>query len=210
MKGGVSPETRDTVIAALKDLILTLDDVGGHAIPTSVRTVRKLALDVLRISTEDHFERHFASTDFEGLDLYGMDFSSIELKGFSFRDCFLVEADFQRASLVRSSLSAARIRNVNFKEADITGADLSNADWFNAVGWTEDQLRCAKPRTVMVCPPDVAAMHRYLRSHYLLPFSAWSGEIQTQLQGAWAACLRPKGLRERLLKRPTGLGRSRR
>jgi serine/threonine protein kinase len=210
MKGGVSPETRDSVNAALKDLILTLDDDGGHAIPTSVRTVRKLAFDVLRVSTGDHLDRYFAPTDFESLDLYGMDFSSMKLRGFSFRDCFLVEADFQRASLVRSSLSAARIRNVNFKDADITGADFSNADWFNAVGWTEGQLRSVKSRSLAVCPPDVAAMHRYLQSHYVLSFSAWSSEIQRQLQSAWAACLSPKGLRERLLKRPTGVGRSRR
>ena len=42
-------ETRETVSAALKDLILTLDDDRAvTSFSTSVRTVRKLAFDVLR------------------------------------------------------------------------------------------------------------------------------------------------------------------
>jgi hypothetical protein len=210
MKGGVSQDTRDTVSVALKDLILTLDEAAGHPVPASVRKVRQLALDALIVSTEDRLDRYLASTDFEGLDLYGVDFSSATLKGFSFRDCFLVAADFRSASLAHSSFSAARIRNVDFRNADVGGADFSDADWFNALGWTEDQLRGVKPRSLMACPPDVAAMHRYLESHYLLPFKVWPSDIQKQLQNAWAAYLKPKGLRERLLERTARHGRSRR
>ena len=167
----------------------------ANGLPTSVREVRRLALDVIKLFAQGKLGRCFKDGALECLDLYGMNFASEELSGISFRNCFLVEADFRGSQLAHASFAGAYLRNVNFAEADLSGADLTDADWFNALGLTESQLRLVQRDTLINCPPDLQAMHRFLKSRYGFPFESWSRQVQEQLQAAWNEHLRPGGLR---------------
>jgi hypothetical protein len=195
MGGRPSAAAREAATSALKDLILTLDDFGG-GIPPSVREVRKWALDVLKILTQNSLSRCFKDRELEHIDLYGMNFAGQTLMGISFRGSFLVETSFEACHLGKASFAGAYIRNVRFAEADLSGADFTDADWFNALALTESQLQSSRIETLMDCPVSLEEMHRYLEARYGLPFQAWSAQVQDQLKTAWSEYLRPKGLRD--------------
>ena len=188
----------EAVTSALKDLILSIGDFQGRVIPAPVRDLRKRALELIKISTQSDLRRCFADHDLEFLDLYGTDFAGQPLGGFSFKGCFLVEASFRGCDLNRASFADANIRNVDFGGAALSGADFTDADWFNAVGLTESQLASIRPDTLLDCPRDMAAMHRFLSRHYVVPFEAWAPRLQDQLKTAWEQYLRPNGLRDRV------------
>ena len=56
--------------------------------------------------------------------------------------------------------------------ADLFGVDFTDADWFNAVGLTESQATAAQCGTLVLCPPDIKGMHRYLDDRYDSPFKS--------------------------------------
>ena len=201
MDRGVSPKMRETVTSALVDLILTVADFGGQPVPGQVRGLRIMALELLKVAAQGNLSPHFKDHALEYLDLYGMNFESLRLNGISFKGCFLLEADFRHSTLIEASFAGASLRNVNFAEANLSDADLTDADWFNALGFTESQLKAVRQETLMACPADVDAMHCYLENHYVVPFSAWPTRIQEQLETAWSEYLRPQGLRDRFAKR---------
>jgi hypothetical protein len=125
-----------------------------------------------------------------------MDFSSSDLSGRSFAGCFLVDGNFKSSRLKGASFYGACVRNADFAAADLTGADLTDADWFNSLHLTERQLVLVAQHTLLPCPPNVPAMHRFLRDRYGYSFESWSTEIQTELKMAWKEYLRPGGLGE--------------
>jgi uncharacterized protein YjbI with pentapeptide repeats len=65
-------------------------------------------------------------------------------------------ADFEAADLTGVDLSATWVRNSDFSAATMTGADVSEMDWFNAVGFTTEQLGSVDRSTLTPCPKDDA------------------------------------------------------
>jgi len=195
-----SPETRKTITLALINLILTDPGPQGQGVTAPVRAVRQRALEVVKAAAQGDLAEAFEDHQLEYSDLYGMNFASARLTGFGFRGCFLVEANFQKSHLVRASFAGASLRNAYFADADLSGADFTGADWFNAAGLKEGQLISAQTDTLMNCPADVDAMHRYLAAHYAFPFESWSDRVQEQLLQTWAEYLRPGGLRDVVAK----------
>lgn len=193
-----TPAVREAAASSLKELILSIDDFEGRVIPAPVRELRKRMLEVIKVSTQGDLRHCFAEQDLEFLDLYGIDFGRQALAGFSFKGCFLVEASFQQCDLSRTSFAGASLRNVDFDGATLSGADFTDADWFNAMGLTENQLASARQNTLLDCPRDMAAMQRFLSSHYVVPFESWSPRLQEQLKAAWKKYLRTNGLRDRV------------
>jgi serine/threonine protein kinase len=195
MERAPSQAMRQQVTSALKDLILTIPDFN-NGIPAPVRQLRKEALDLIKTATQGQLRECFKEKDLEYLDLYGMNFAGQRLTDISFRGCFLVEADFRQSHLDRATFAGAYVRNVNFAGADLSGADFTDADWFNALALTGGQLASARQDTLMQCPPDEEAMHRYLAARYAFPFESWPLQVQEQLKAAWSQYLLPKGLRD--------------
>ena len=192
-----SPDSgvRDLVTSALRDIILTVEPDNNGA-PPSVRKVRRLTFDVLKLSADGNLSPLFNEGELETLDLYAMDFSAAQAAGVSFNACVLFYANFQNADLTGSSFQGSWIRNACFTGANLTGADLSNTDWFNAVGFSEEQLASALPGTVQECPGDFAGLHRYLDIHYRFPFDSWQVHVQEQIIRTWNEYLRPGGIRD--------------
>ena len=190
-----SPQVREAITAATKDVILAADP-DNSGVSAAAREVRRLTLNVLRMSASAGLAECFKDGEFEHLDLYGMNFAGERLAGISFKASFLVASSFQECDLSAATFAGSWIRNVNFAGAVLSGADMTDADWFNALGLTENQLRSVQSRTLLDCPPDIPAMHHYLDTRYGYPFESWSTQIQKQLQAAWNECLRPGGLRD--------------
>lgn len=193
LEKGAAPAVRDAVKTALKDVLLTLDQ-DKEEISRTTRKVRQLTLNVLKLAAEGDLSALFQHGELVGLDLFGMDFSCSNLAGVSFEGCFLATATFHASRLAETSFVRAFGRNVDFAQADVTGADLTDFDWFNAYGWTEDQLRSVRRGTLRRCPPNVEELHQYLRLHYRFPFESWPAEEQDALIAAWNKYLRPGGL----------------
>src|SRR5207245_10927389 len=118
---------RRTVISAMRDLILNAGDAKGNVVPSSVREVRKLALELVKLSKQGDLRDCFQEHDLEYLDFYGVTFSGERLAGMSFRGSFLVEAAFRRSDLIRASFAGAYLRNADFAEADLSGVNLTDA-----------------------------------------------------------------------------------
>jgi uncharacterized protein YjbI with pentapeptide repeats len=192
---GATAAVRGAVTSGLKEMILTLKQ-GSNGVSGAIREVRKRALDVLMKSTDHNLGGRFENDELAQLDLYGMDFSSSDLSGRSFEGCVLVEGNFKCSRLKGASFSGACVRNADFAGADLTGADFTDADWFNSLNLTEHQLALAARHTLSRCPPNIPAMHRFLRDRYGYSFESWSTEIQTELKMTWKEYLRPGGLRE--------------
>jgi serine/threonine protein kinase len=192
-----SPDTpvRESITQALRELILTVEPDNNGA-PPSVRKVRKLALAVLKMSAEGNLRRLFGEGQLETLDLYAMDFSEAQASGVSFKTCFLPYANFRSANLKDCSFQGSWVRNAHFTDADLTGADLSNMDWFNAVGFSEQQLLSAMQNTVLECPRNLEEMLRFLEIRYRFPFESWGVSVQRELRRTWNEYLRPAGLRD--------------
>ncbi len=186
---------RATITRSLRELILTVEPDNSGA-PPAVRRVRKLAFAVLKTSAEGNLRPLFSESELETLDLYAMDFSDAQVSGVSFNTCFLPYANFRNADLRESFFQGSRVRNACFTEANLTNADLSNMDWFNAVGFSERQLVSALQDTVLECPRDVEALHRFLTIHYAFPFDSWQVQVQQEIIGTWNDYLRPGGLRD--------------
>jgi len=196
IRASASSAVREAATADLKDLILISDDFGGNVVSLSAREVRKMVIELIKVSTQGNLSQCFGPLDLEYLDLYGMNFERQALTGISFKSCTLIEAKFQASNLTRTSFAEAAVRNADFSQADLSGADLTDADWFNAIGLTESQLERVRRETVMKCPADLPALHRYLRGRYRLPFESWTERVRHQLQAAWKEYLRPQGLRD--------------
>lgn len=196
IRRGNSPLVKEFATNTMKELILFLGDLEGVIVPTGVRQMRKLALDVIKASSPGSLGHNFQDRELEYLDLYGMNFAQENLSHVSFRGCFLATADFQSSDLTGATFAEARIRNTKFGGANLTGADLGGADWFNASGLTEAQLRTVQPGTLLRCPSDVEEMHRFLKGYYALPFESWSADVQDHLRRTWSEYLRPGGLRD--------------
>jgi serine/threonine protein kinase len=192
---GLSLKGREAAILSLREVILTLESYPT-GVPGTVRKVRRAAMDVLKQATSGGLAPLFAEGELEELDLYAMNLNGCHLDGTSFVRCFLAESTFRGSRLAESSFASAFIRNVDFTDADVTRVDFTDADWFNAIGLTEPQLAAANPGTLRACPPDIAALHRYLDDHYGYRFSSWSTDVQTQLKRAWNEYLKPSGLRD--------------
>ena len=198
LKTGISITTRKTVCRALKEVILTIEP-NADGISPSVRHIRRLTFDTLKLFAEGDFRQLFSDRDLERLDLGEIDFSGLPLAGLSFRECFLIHADFRRANLKQCSLVGTWLRNVRFEEADLDRVDLTGADWFNAIGLTEHQLASALQDTVMPCPSDVNAFLRFLSARYRYSFEGWPPHVQKQIMATWGEYLRPGGLRDLVL-----------
>jgi serine/threonine protein kinase len=196
LKSSDSADLREMIGSAMRDLILSLPKFRSPTIPAPVREVRRLALEISKLSTEGNLRRCFEVRDFEYLDLWNMDFARENLAGFSFDRCFLAESTFEGSNLNRASFVAAFARNVNFGGADLSGVDFSGVDWFNTLGLTEAQIRSVKPQTLMKCPGDPSLMQDYLDGHYGVPFFAWSDIAREQLLTAWSEYLRQGGLKD--------------
>jgi hypothetical protein len=141
----------------------------------------------------------FGRRDFEDGDLYGFDFGNSDLSGLSFKGSFLVEARFH-GILTDANFTGVYIRNADFRGTSLSNTDFSSADWFNATGLTADQLKIARTETLIDCPPDVKAIHRYLSGRYGSPFDSWSAAVQEALKSTWKEYLRPGGLREVVMR----------
>ena len=140
------------------------------------------------------YGRLFGDGELETLDLYAMDFSEAQASGVSFNTCFLPYANFRNANLTESSFQGSWVRNAHFSDADLTGADLSNMDWFNAVGFSEQQLSSALQETVLECPRSLKDLLRFLEIRYRFPFDSWQVHVQQELRSTWNEYLRPGGL----------------
>jgi serine/threonine protein kinase len=191
----LSVDAWDAAVTGLRDVILTLDN-DRSGVSGSVRKVRTKVMDVLKRFTFGHLGVLFVGGGLEELDLFRMDLSATQFEGTSFRQCFLAETSFRESRLANSSLAGAWIRNVDFTAADLSGVDFTDTDWFNTIGLTESQLAVAQRETLMVCPADIAAMHRYLDDRYGFPFNSWAGIVQEQITSSWDEYLRPGGLRD--------------
>ena len=77
---------------------------------------------------------------------------------------------------------------------------MCSSDLFNALHLTESQLRSVRQDTLLECPANVEAMHRYLKARYGLPVESWSARVQEELRATWQDYLRPGGLRDFVLK----------
>jgi len=187
---------RQTVMSAMRDLIVSNPETDGSIVTGSSRETRKLALELIKLSKPGDLKDCFEEGDLQHLDLYGMDFAGQQLAGLNFRGSFLVEADFRESNLARACFAGACIRNVNFTKADLSEADFTDADWFNALGLTQDQLARARQDALADCPTTDAEMHAYLEKHYVLPFESWSGRVRHQLTATWNEYLKPGGLRD--------------
>ncbi|MBZ5634901.1 MAG: protein kinase [Acidobacteriia bacterium] len=194
-----SQDVRDAVISALRDIILTLD-LDGNVVAGTVRKVRKLTLDTLKVATAGDLGACFKDGELEELDLFMMDFAGTQLVGTNFKGCFLAGADFRGSNLAGACFEIAKIRNVDFTEADLLDANFTDADWFNALGLTEHQMTLVRRDSLPACPADEQAMHRYLSDHYVLPYGSWPSRQQEQLKAAWHEYLRPAGLRDVVAK----------
>ena len=160
------------------------------------RDLRRFAFHVLRDCAPGDLETVLRANGLQDVDLFTFDFSRQALDGVSFRGSFLLEADFRAAALRGASFRDAWIRNADFADASLEDADFSGADWFNALHLTEPQLRAVRVGTLLAPPPDVAAMHEYLKVRYRLPFDSWREDVRQNLVAAWADYLRPGGLRD--------------
>jgi serine/threonine protein kinase len=197
-----SADLRRSIVSAMKDLILDTRTNDDGVLPASIREIRKLALELLKLAKDGDLRDCFEKRQLEHLDLYGMNFSNERLTGMSFRGSFLVEASFRRCALRRASFARSYLRNADFTGAEIAEVDLTDADWFNAVGLTRAQFARIRRETLVKCPASVSEMHHYLESRYLYPFESWSTEIRQQLTAVWHKYLRPGGLRD-VLERHT-------
>ncbi len=191
-----SDTMRFTVETSMRALILTLSKYGTITVPAPVRAVRKLAIELLKLSTRNNLNLCLKPTDLDYLDLWNMNFAFDRLAGFSFRTAFLVESTFESSDLSGACFNKASIRSVNFTNANLAGADFTDADWFNAIGLNEHQLCSTRPETLMRCPSERDAMHTLLTARYSLPFNAWAEPVREEILQAWSEYLRPGGLRD--------------
>jgi serine/threonine protein kinase len=203
--GDDSRDLRHTIAQTLQRLIVKGSDFAGE-IPGVVRELRKAALEVLIQAAQGDPVPHFKNGALDHLDLYEMDFTEAQLAGVSFHSCFLVGANFTRCDLQNASFAGAWIRNAHFDAANLANVNLTDADWFNAIGVTETQLRSARQETLLMCPANVPAMHRYLEARYAFPFQSWPSRHQQELQEAWRKILRPRGLRDILASKKNSGG----
>jgi hypothetical protein len=178
LSGKGSGALREEIICELKEFLLDLDESPWRVIPPKVRALRRSVVEVIRTAASGKLNRFFMHGEFEGADLYGANFGGEELAEVSFQGCFLVTANFSTADLTNSSFSSADIRNADFSGAILSGVDFAEADWFNAVGFTKEQISGVRRDTLLRCPTDAGAMHRELKSRYSLSFYDWSEHIQ--------------------------------
>jgi hypothetical protein len=148
------------------------------------------------MAAEGNVRPLFGEGDLETLDLYAMDFSEAQASGVSFNTCFLPYANFRNANLRGSTFQGTWVRNACFTDADLTDADLSNMDWFNAVGFSEQQLSSALRDTVLECPRNLEELLRFLEIRYRFPFDSWQVPVQQELRKTWNDYLRAGGLRD--------------
>jgi hypothetical protein len=184
------------VISAMRDLIVSNPEKDGGIVTGSSREIRKMALELIKLSKSGDLKDCFEVRDLQHLDLYGMNFAAQQLVGMNFSGSFLVEADFRESNLVECCFAGACIRNVKFNQANLSEVDFTDADWFNAFGLAQDQLARARQDTLTDCPATIAEMHAYLESHYVVPFESWTAQVRRQLTMTWTEYLSPGGLRD--------------
>src|SRR5262249_52781646 len=155
-------------------------DQDRAGVSASVRKVRRLVMDALKLFTSGHLGLLFSDGDLEQLDLFEMDFSDAHLESTSFRGCFVVCSSFRGSRLAKSCFAEASVRNVDFTGADLSFVDFTDADWFNAIGLTETQLGVARRATLKLCPTNITHLFRFLDDHYVYPFKSWPSNVQQQ------------------------------
>jgi hypothetical protein len=180
---------REEVVGRLINFLL-----GEAPITSPTRGLRQEVMRAIKSLVSRELGFYFRDGELDGHDLWAMDFSNADLRSVSFRQAFLIESDFANATLRGADFSQACIRNVKFHKVDVTGANFAEADWFNAQGWTTEQLRqVAGP--LLPCPKSEAEFQRFLKQRYDIPFASWSERVKQELRSTWAEYMRPGGLR---------------
>src|SRR5262245_3372646 len=171
--------TREEAITHLK-VFLVRDSPRGQ----QVRPLRQEVMRAIKRLGSRELGWYFRDGALEGQDLWAMDFSNADLSGVSFARAFVIESDFANSNLRGCNFCGASIRNVRFYGSDLSSARFANADWFNALGFTPEQLGGAYG-PLLPRPKDVDGFHRYLAQSYVFPFHSWSPRVQQELLATW-------------------------
>jgi len=119
-----------------------------------VRVKRRELVELMMKFKNYDLRKAVPKTFFSQADLVGVNFSKGNLSGLEFEGAFMITADFKGANLENANLQDAFVRYADFTGAKLSAAKLNNLDWFNAVGFTADQLSKAAPNTVVMCPGE--------------------------------------------------------
>lgn len=185
-----STKARETAVLCLKEVLCV--DIDPRS--PRIREIRQKIMNAIKVLVPKDLGIFFQDSEMEYLDLCGIDFSGAVLTDVSFKHSFLVEASFEGAILDGANFTDCSLRNANFRNASMRNVDLTNADWFNVSGLEKQQLELTNTRTLLPCPSDEKALHKYLQSHYAYPFSSWSEHVQQQLITTWDQYLKKGGL----------------
>ncbi|MFL6520020.1 MAG: pentapeptide repeat-containing protein [Chthoniobacterales bacterium] len=161
-----------------------------------MRKVRAAVVASIMEMQGQDVSRLFNQGQLEELDFYGAKFDKAHLRGVSFKGCFLVKASFKDAELDEADFSEACLRNSDFTGASVVSANFDDADWFNAAGFTQDQLARAKIAKLMLCPKNEQEMRQYLAQTYEYQWENWGPAIQNELRRSWEVYWKPGGLAE--------------
>jgi hypothetical protein len=164
------------------------------------RQIRKALFEgILKIKNYDvHTE--FINGELKGIDLVGVDARNANLQGIKFNNAFIVGTNFSASNLQSADLTSTDLRNVQFQNANLNGTILSMADWFNARGFTPDQMNVVDRTGLQRCPKgsngsySERAFIEYADSDYAVPYRDWTEEEQRETARFWHEYLKPGGL----------------
>lgn len=190
----VDPAVTSQAIEHLKALAVLSTDTTDKG-----REVRRRAIEAIKGLRQNDLSSDFRSGELKGVDLVDVDLSRAALKGVTLQRGFMIRTDFSAADLTGANLAATWVRNSDFGAATLTGADISEMDWYNAQGFSAEQLGSVNRATLARCPKDERgragepAFRKQLDEDYGFKWEQL-GSDRDQLMRWWSIYAQPDGL----------------
>jgi uncharacterized protein YjbI with pentapeptide repeats len=167
---------------------------------SSIRDARDVLFTHLKQLTNDNLQTVFADGDLVKMDLYDVDLSGAILRDISLEGVFAALTSFKTADLKDTSFKGAYVRNADFAGAELRGAQFQFVDWYNAKGFTKEQLLVVSPDRLWKCPRNgdgelnIETFIKDVNEDYGFPFQNWDASVQAEISNIWREYMKPGGL----------------
>lgn len=187
---------KDTIVGDLKAKLTYPEE---RDFDNASRAIRKTLFEaIVKIRNRD-VHNEFSHRELRGMDLVGVDAQNADLREVDFQGAFLIGGDFAGANLSGANFSSTLLRNAIFDGADLSAAIFNDADWFNARGFTSNQMKEVDLAGLRTCPRahdgsySDQAFVRFANASYELSFADWTEDEQRQAQQSWMQYMKPQG-----------------
>jgi len=188
---------REAIVQLLKHK-LAYPETRDYDTPS--RLIRKALFEaIIRIRGKD-LHADFANGELQNSDLVGIDLHGVNLQGTELNGSFLISTDFRTSNLRSANFTRAFLRNAFFTNADLRGAIFMDCDWFNAAGFTPEQMRDVDPKGLKRCPKasdgtySKEAFIKKADGLYTISYSDWADEEQAEAARYWVEYSKRGGL----------------